>query len=184
MADTDTSEKSRADSEAAIRAMRAGKRPKQSKKKGKKLLLVAVLVLFLVGGGAAYKLMSAKDETEVVSVPMPEPEVTEPVEVIYMDLDPLFIPFKSAAGSRHKIVVILSLEVERSRQQDKRVRSLLPRLREAYVRALTSRPFPGTEDGSIETVYLKNRIRAENIRILGIGIVNDVLVRDIRVLPG
>ncbi|MGB0627438.1 MAG: hypothetical protein ACPGQ5_12805, partial [Alphaproteobacteria bacterium] len=63
------------------------------------------------------------------------------------------------------------------------VRALMPRLREAYVRALTSRPFPGVEDGSIETVYLKNRVRAENNRVLGLGVVNNVLVRDISVLP-
>ena len=96
----------------------------------------------------------------------------------------MFIPFQTEKGARHKIMVMLSLEIPREREEDKFVRSLLPRLREAYVRALTSRPFPGTEDESIETVYLKNRIRAENIRVLGIGIVNDVLVRDIRVLPG
>jgi len=70
-------------------------------------------------------------------------------------------------GQRHKIVVVLSLEVGREDFGDQRVR-----------------PFPGTDEGSIKTVYLKNRIRAENNRILGTGVVNDVLVRDNRVLPG
>ncbi len=188
MADTGTSGKAtRAESEAAIRAMRAGGIDDASAKpkKGKKKLVMIVLLAVLVGGcGAAYKLVLAKEPADVAAVPVPEPEISEPEELYYIDLDPLFIPFLSEKGARHKIVVVLSLEVGRKRQEDKLVRSLLPRLRESYVRALTSRPFPGTEDGSIETVYLKNRIRSENIRVLGIGVVNDVLVRDIRVLPG
>jgi hypothetical protein len=105
-------------------------------------------------------------------------------ELVYIKLDPLVIPFKTNEGQRHKMVVMLPLEVGRKDHADQRVRSLMPRLRESYVRSLTSRPFPGTEDGSIETVHLKNRIRAENNRILGTGVVNDVLVRDIRVLGG
>ncbi|MBT4906294.1 MAG: hypothetical protein HOK98_16300 [Rhodospirillaceae bacterium] len=188
MADTDTSgNTSRAESEAAIRAMRAGggnEEPTKPKKGKKKLVLVMLLVVLLGGGGAAYKLVLAKEPSEHAAVPVPEHEETVPDELYYIDLDPLFIPFQTEKGARHKIVVMLSLEVGRKRQEDKLVRSLMPRLREAYVRSLTSRPFPGTGDGSIETVYLKNRIRSENIRVLGIGVVNDVLVRDIRVLPG
>lgn len=188
MADTGTSGKmSRAESEAAIRAMRAGNgddAPEKPKKSKKKLIMVVLLAVLVGGGGAAYKLVLAKDPSTVAEVSVPKQEVIEPDELFYIDLDPLFIPFQSSKGVRHKIVVVLSLEVGRARQEDKLVRSLLPRLREAYVRALTSRPFPGVDDGSIETVYLKNRIRAENIRVLGQGVVNDVLVRDIRVLPG
>ena len=82
------------------------------------------------------------------------PEV-EQDELVYIKLDPLFIPFKTNEGQRRKIVVMLSLEVGRKDHADQRVRSLMPRLRESYVRSLTSRPFPGTEDGPIETVYLK-----------------------------
>lgn len=188
MADTGTSGKgSRAESEAAIRAMRAGTavdgddKPRKGKKK---LIMIALLAVLVGGGGAAYKLFFVKEPSTLAEVPLPEPEIIEPDELFYIDLDPLFIPFQSSKGARHKIVVVLSLEVGRARQEDRLVRSLMPRLREAYVRALTSRPFPGVDDGSIETVYLKNRIRAENIRVLGQGVVNDVLVRDIRVLPG
>ncbi len=182
MADTDTSkksEKTRAENEAAIRAMRKGK------KRGKLKLVAVLLVLLLVAGAGAFKFMGAGEEEkepELAAIERPGP--LDPSELIYINLDPLFIPFRTEEGARHKIVVILSLEVGRARHEDKLVRSLLPRLREAYVRTLTSRPFPGTEDGSIETVYLKNRLRAENIRVLGSGVVNDVLVRDIRVVPG
>lgn len=189
MADTDTSKKqSRSEGEAAIRAMRAGQDPNAvpEKKSKKKLILLILVILLVAGGGAAYKFVFAKDDTNLAEVPEPEPEpeVIAPVELVYIDLDPLFVPFETMEGQRHKIVMVLSLEVGRENHGDKRVRSLLPRLREAYVRSLTSRPFPGTAQGSIKTVYLKNRIRAENNRILGTGVVNDVLVRDIRVLPG
>ena len=188
MADTDISKgKSRADSEAAIRAMRAGEDPDAGKppKKGKKKLLLMMLVILLAaGGGAAYKFVLAKDDTMLAEVPDPEPEVVEADQLVYIDLAPLFVPFETNDGGRHKIVVVLSLEVGRRDNGDKRVWALLPKLRESYVRALTSRPFPRAEEGSIKTVYLKNRIRAENNRILGTGVVNDVLVRDIRVLPG
>jgi flagellar FliL protein len=188
MADTDTSKtQSRAESEAAIRAMRAGEGAdgdKPAKKGRKKLFLVLLVVLLAAGGGAAYKFLLAKDDSTLAEAPEPEPEVIEPVELVYIDLDPLFIPFRTSGGQRHKIVVVLSLEVGRKDNGDKCVWALLLRLRESYVRALTSRPFPGAEEGSIKTIYLKNRIRAENNRILGTGVVSDVLVRDIRVLPG
>ncbi len=188
MADSGTSDKkTRAEHEAEIRAMRAGKGADDGKpKKGKKKLLVLLLVLLLAGGGAGYKFLLAKPDPEVAEAPEPEPEPekAQPEDLVYINLDPLFVPFSTAEGQHHKIVVILSLEVERTNKSDKHVRAVMPKLREAYVRSLTARPFPGTEDGSIETVYLKNRIRAENNRILGIGVVNDVLVRDIRVLAG
>jgi len=187
MTDTDTSkQQSRAEGEASIRAMRAGEDPNAvpEKKSRKKLLVLILMILLVAGGGAAYKFVLAKDETSLAEVPEPEPEDVVPVEMVYIELDPLFVPFETVNGQRHKIVVVLSLEVGREDFGGQRVRSLLPRLREAYVRSLTSRPFPGTDEGSIKTVYLKNRIRAENNRILGTGVVNDVLVRDIRVLPG
>jgi flagellar basal body-associated protein FliL len=188
MADTDTS-KLREAAEADIRSMRAGEAPGGSqapkkKKSKKKFILLALVLLVGAGGAGTYKFVIAKpDDAAFAEVPEPEPEV-EQDELVYIKLDPLFIPFKTNEGQRHKIVVMLSLEVGRKDHADQRVRSLMPRLRESYVRSLTSRPFPGTEDGSIETVYLKNRIRAENNRILGTGVVNDVLVRDIRVLGG
>ena len=187
MADSDTSKKkSRADHEAEIRAMRAGQDPnaKPPKKGKKKLVLLLSVLLLAAGGGAAYKFILAPQDQELVEVPEPEPEPEEPADLMYIDLAPMFVPFSTAEGTHHKIVVVLSLEVDRADHSDKHVRALMPRLREAYVRALTSRPFPGTEDGSIETVYLKNRIRDQNNRILGIGRVNDVLVRDIRVVAG
>lgn len=189
MADTDTSGKqSRAESEAAIRAMRSGENPgnKPTNRKSKKKLFLLLLVLLLAaGGGAAYKFLIVPDDTSLAeAVPEPEPEPAKPVQLVYIDLDPLFVPFETSEGQRHKIVVVLSLEVEREQHSDKKVRALLPRLRESYVRSLTSRPFPGTGDGTIKIVYLKNRIRAENNKILGTGVVNDVLVRDVRVLPG
>lgn len=188
MADTDTSGKTtRAEDEAAIRAMRAGRSTDtsaSSKKSKKKLIVIMLLAVLVGGGGAAFKLLMAKDPSNVAEVSVPVPEVVEPEDLSYIDLAPLFIPFLTEKGARHKVIVMLSLEVGQKRNEDQLVRSLLPRLRESYVRALTSRPFPGVEDGSIETVYLKNRIRAENIRLLGLGVVNDVLVRDIRVVPG
>lgn len=188
MADTDTSnEKSRNENVDDIRAMREGGQPSEQKpkKSKKKLIVLVVLVLILTGGGgAAYKFVLAKPEGPPPEASVQEAQKQAALELMYIDLDPLFVPFETMEGEHHKIVLILSLEVDRANSMDKRVRSLMPRLRESYVRSLTSRPFPGTEDGTIETVYLKNRIRAENNRILGVGAVNDVLVRDIRVVSG
>ncbi|MBO6782987.1 MAG: hypothetical protein JJ899_06905 [Alphaproteobacteria bacterium] len=169
--------------------MRAGKdsSAEKPKKKGKKRLLLILLVLLVAGGGAAgYKFVLAAPDPALAEAgaPEPEPQPVAPGELIYINLDPLFVPFSTAEGAHHKIVVTLALEVDRAEHADEHVRAVMPRLREAYVRALTSRPFPGTADGTIETVYLKNRVRAENNRILGIGVVHDVLVRDIRVVAG
>ena len=91
-----------------------GEAPKKGKKKP---ILVVLLVLLMAGGGAAFMLMPGQAPDEHAAAPIPEPVIVEPEKLFYIDLDPLFVPFKTPAGARHKVVVMLSLEVGRSRHQ-------------------------------------------------------------------
>lgn len=72
MADTDTSGKApRAENEAAIHAMRAGRSPDTPtgpKKRKKKLLAIILLAVLVGGGGAAFKLLLAKEPSNVARV--------------------------------------------------------------------------------------------------------------------
>lgn len=184
MADSGTSKQTRKRDEADIHEMRA--RGAKAKRRSLKRLIVPLVGVLVLGGGgtAAYMTFLAPKpqetaEAEPEPIPLPEPR-----DLAYVNLEPLFIPYRSAEGYHHKIALMVSLEVDRSGDADVMVRAQMPRIREAYLTALMDRPLPGTEDGSIEVVYLKNRIRAENLKLFGAGVINDVLIRDIRVVRG
>lgn len=181
MAGTDTSSKARAADEADILAMRKGKRSK------KKLVVILAAVLLLGGGGAGawFTVLAPEPPVETAEPQEVEPEPRKgPEQPTYVNLDPLFVPYRGANGYQHRIALMLALEVDRATGADATVKSQIPRIREAYLMALTDRPLPGTSDGSIEIVYVKNRLRAENLRLLGPGVINDVLIRDIQVVSG
>lgn len=187
MADTDISEvddeaKSREQNLADIAAMRAGRRPGEKKPASpfRLILIIVAAVLMLAGGAVGAWFFLINQEEEVVEEEF-VPEIIPPPELAYVKLDPMFIPvIGERTGQKIRLVVSLALEVAEDGSESK-VRGILPRLHEAYLRALIERPLPQTADGRIEAVHIKNRVRAENLRILGPEIVHDVVVLDVRV---
>jgi len=98
---------------------------------------------------------------------------------MFVRMEPLHIPFYLKDGDRRRLVINARLEVDGTRQQDSAVYALMPRLREAFVRALSERPIPGSSEGDPQIVHINNRMRAAAIDIVGTGVVADVLVQDI-----
>jgi len=155
--------------------------PSRRKRRRRRLFLIggAALALLATAGaaGAAFGL-----KEEVVGPPPPPPLAVEAESVadpVFVRMDPLHIPFYLGNGDRRRLAVTARLEVDATRRNDEAVYALMPRLREAFVRALSERPLPGAAAGKPELVHIKNRMRAAAIDIVGAGIVADVLVQDI-----
>ncbi len=91
----------------------------------------------------------------------------------------MFVHVDLRSGKSSNVVVTLSLEVEEGGEHQVQVERALPRLYEAYLRTLTKEPLPGAEDGKVVVAHIKNRIRAENLRLLGPGVVHDVVLKNI-----
>ena len=174
MADTDTSEdelldEDGDDTEASNTPTKSGRR---------KLVLFAAIGLLVIGGaGGGWFVFGPKHsateaETEV-------PVIEAPRKLAYIDLQPFFIQVKTSTGELQNVVVTLALEVEKGSDDHIRVERAMPRLYEAYLRTLTDRPLPGAADGQVEVAHIKNRIRAENLRMFGPGAVYDVVLRNI-----
>lgn len=151
-----------------------------NKKGRRKLILFALIGLFVLGGagGGAFVFLSGND-TEAAAEDEP-PVIEKPPELAYIDLEPIFIQVKTGNGVLQNVVVELALEVELGNAAETRIRAEMPRLYEAYLRALTDRPLPSanSNSGDVEPTHIKNRIRAENLRLLGPGVVYDVVLKN------
>ncbi|MFT5180642.1 MAG: flagellar basal body-associated protein FliL [Alphaproteobacteria bacterium] len=169
MADTDISIDEDPDEEVAEPAKISGRR---------KLILFALIGLLILGsvGGGSF-IFFVRDTT--VQVEDEPPVIEAPLELAYIDLEPIFIQVETSTGILQNVFVALALEVEDGSKEADRVRSEMPRLYEAYLRTLTDRPLPGAADGNVEVTPIMNRINAVNLRLLGPGVVYDVVLRNL-----
>ena len=174
MAATDTSEDEILDEEGD-----GAKSSGTSAKSGRgKLILFALIGLLVVGSaaGGAFVFLGKKDAQ--VAVEDEPPVIEAPRKLTYIEVDPIFIQVETGKGVLQNVVVALSLEVEMGNSDALRVQNEMPRLYEAYLRTLTDRPLPRGENGDVEVTHIKNRIRAENLRLLGPGVVYDVVLNN------
>lgn len=180
MADTDISEDEMLDED--------GEKPVQGPppgKKGHKKLIIFALVGLLVAGGAAGGAYVFLLGNETVAEQEDVPPVIENLRRIgYVNIKPIFIQVQNDKGVYQNLVVELALEVEKDSRDEERIKLAMPLLFESYLRTLTARPIPGAADGKVEVSHIKNRIRAENLRILGPGAVHNVIMRNIWISEG
>lgn len=154
-------------------------------KKGHKKLIIFSLVGLLVAGaaaGGAFVFFLGNDTVaEEEDVP---PVIEELRRIGYIKIKPIFVQVETDKGVFQNLVVELALEVEKDSKDEERIKLAMPFLFEAYLRTLTARPIPGAADGKAEVSHIKNRIRAENLRILGPGAVHNVVLSNIWISEG
>lgn len=180
MADTDISENEILGEDGDAASSKAS----PAKPGRRKLILFALIGILVVGAaaGGGYVFLAGKNKTDAEEDA--PPVIEAPRKLAYIDLEPFFIQVKTDKGLLQNIVVTLALEVEKNSDEEERVKQVMPRLYEAYLRTLTDRPLPGAATGEVEVAHIKNRIRAENLRLLGPGAVYDVILRNIWVTEG
>ena len=136
-----------------------------------------ILVLMLIGGeagrlagfdvGQAWASAEEKEEDEG-GVLDAEPE--------YIRLDPISVPIRGKRKISHYVFLSLSLEVANSGETD-RVQRYRPKLRDAFIRDLNGKTvLSKAGDGTLDFDAIKKRLIRRAEKILGKGIVTDVLI--------
>lgn len=153
-------------------------------KSGRKKLIIFALVGLLFAGGAgggAFVFYGNDTSAEEEDAP---PVIEDLRRIGYIRIKPIFIQVETDRGELQNVVVELALEVEKDGRDEARIKLIMPRLFEAYLRTLTDRPLAAAADGKTDVTHIKNRIRAVNLEILGPGAVHDVVMRNIWVTEG
>ncbi len=98
-------------------------------------------------------------------------------QALFIELEPLTAPFIRDGNFAHYVLLVVNLEVGNKRDIE-RVREMLPRLRDAFVtelHALAATRSPNQR--LINVARVKARLIAGTHKVLGPGVVRDVLVQ-------
>lgn len=147
----------------------------------KKILIIGGLVgLLAAGGGGGYFVFVAgakaeKSEKVEEEAPPPPPPLPELPKVTFFKLEPLNVPFSDANKPR-RLMLVVSLEL-RDADAKARVEHLLPRLRDAFLQDLYSRPLEAKAGGQTDFDQIKWRLMARSEAVLGANVVTGILVQ-------
>ena len=105
-----------------------------------------------------------------------EAPAVETSEAVYIEMQPLSAPIMRNKRVRYYIHMTVSLQVA-GEDAKRKVYQHMPRLRDAFVRDLHGRSVTrGRDDQSVDFAAVKARLLAQSERVLGAGLVTDVLV--------
>ncbi len=140
----------------------------------KKLVVILVAALVLGGGGyigwMQYFADGSGEGAGGGSAPVGD-------QALFVELDPLTAPFLRDGKFAHYVLLVVNLEVGSERDIE-RVREMLPRLRDAFVTELHALAATRSPDQRLINVgRVKARLIAGTHRVLGPGVVRDVLVQ-------
>ena len=140
----------------------------------KKLVVILVAALVLGGGGyigwMQYGAAGSGEDAGGGSVPMGG-------QALFVELDSLTAPFLRDGKFAHYVLLVVNLEVGSERDLA-RVRELLPRLQDAFVTELHALAATRSPNQRLINVgRVKARLIAGTQRVLGPGVVRDVLVQ-------
>lgn len=150
----------------------------------KKIILLVLALLVLIGAGVGgYMMFGPKpaDHAEEEKKEEKPPRVGPPV---YAQIGPMIVPLMGAKNVQQNIMFTVSLEVDDEPTRES-VRAQSPRLTDAYVQAL----YGGLEtgqviDGQILNIpALKAKLQEATDKVLGPGIVHDVLIQSVTQRP-
>ena len=177
MADTDTSNDGDAADDEADGA--------EPKKKGKLLLILALVgVLLVSGGGAAtwFLVLAPGDEGAAVVAEV-EPEPAPPEVPAFVAVEWLVVQTRGRRTPFRSLSVLVTLEVDGEGFADAEVAGAMPRLRDAFLLALSEPPLVSDPNERVDATEVKARIGAAADAILGDHLVRDVLIVSILDAP-
>lgn len=169
MADTDTSDEE------------SGDDSEESKKKSKLPLILAaagVLILFAGGAAAWFLVLAPGDDTvaEVVEEPLPPP----PPAPGFVNVEWLVIQTPGEHKPFRDLSFLVMLEVDGEGFDNVAVAQEMPKLRDAFLVALTEPALVDSPTGRVDAVEVKTRLQDAADHVLGEGLVKDVLIQAIQ----
>lgn len=148
----------------------------------KKLIIAAsaALVILGLGAGGAVFMLNGKS---AVAKPV-EPVVEAPKFPIFVQMEPLNVPVIRSDNKRYIYAIGMALQV-----QDEKTKGLvtaqMPRLRDAFLRQVNGQPLEGGQgNDAVNLELLKRRLNGQADKILGTGVVEDVLFHRVIRLQG
>lgn len=116
----------------------------------------------------------------VVQAPAPRAEdahgAPAPAGPVFVAVDPLVIPVIDAGSVRRHLVYVLQLEAADA-AAGARIRDQMPRLRDAFLRALANIADRVGNGPAPDVERVKRSLAAASERVLGPHVVNDVLIQ-------
>lgn len=151
----------------------------------KKIILLVLALLVLIGAGVGGYVMfgpkPGKEGEHQEEAPKKKERVGPPV---YVQVGPMIVPVLGAKKVEQNIMVTVSLEVDDDTVKEQ-VRNQSPRLIDAYVQALYGGIDKGqVVDGQVINIpALKTKLQETTDKVLGPGVVHDVLIQSVSQRP-
>jgi flagellar protein FliL len=164
----------------------------------KKILIALVGLGVLGGGGAGAYFMLFKQSAQAALPPATQEHAQAEAdhgakegehgaaksEPTFVKLDPLVVPVMDSEGAAQVISLMISLEVKDAAASEK-VTALQPRIKDAFIQDLygvVNNP-AAMEKGVLNVGYVKKRLQSVSAKVMGEGVVNDVLLQMVQQSP-
>ncbi|MEQ8443494.1 MAG: hypothetical protein RIM33_12295 [Alphaproteobacteria bacterium] len=138
----------------------------------KKILLILIILLLAGGGGGGYYyffILAA--EGEMAEEPEPPPDIR------FIEMDSLRIPVIRGGAVVNYVAITVSLETIGPENEEFAI-SLLPRLRNAFLTDLNGYFATVPVEDRIMVRSVKRRLMVLSERVLGPGVITDVLIQN------
>ncbi|PJB70545.1 MAG: flagellar basal body-associated FliL family protein [Alphaproteobacteria bacterium CG_4_9_14_3_um_filter_47_13] len=160
-----------------------------------KLAFLALLAILILGGGGAgayfyfqQPAQASVGETEEHTQAKEKSSSTHGKEdaehSLFVELDPLILPIVDNNGVSQIINIVIMIEVTGDKNKDL-VQNLQPRLKDAYIQELYGvlNKHAALQGGVLQVGMIKERLGTISNRVLGEGVVNDVLLQVVQQRP-
>lgn len=159
-----------------------------------KIAIMAVIAILVLGGGAggAYFYFNQKaeasvgetDEHKVAKEEKHDKKGGAPAHLAFVEMDPLVLPIIDADGISQLVSLVIVLQVHDDKQKAE-VTAQIFRIKDAYIQDMYGvlNKHEAVKDGVIQVSLLKERLNAASTRVLGEGVVSDVLLQVVQQRP-
>ncbi len=156
-----------------------------------KIAILAIVAILVLGGGAggAYFYFNQKAEASIGAdgAHVATKEVkkdSKPAHLAFVEMDPLILPIIDAEGINQLVSLVIVLQVHDDKQKAE-VTAQMFRIKDAYIQDMygSLNKNVAIKDGVLQVDVLKQKLSAANDRILGDGVVSEVLLQVVQQRP-
>lgn len=156
-----------------------------------KVAILALVAILVLGGGAAgvyfyfgQKAEASIGETGEHVAAKDVKKKEKPEHMAYVEMDPLVLPIVDANGISQMVSLVIVLQVHDD-QQKAVVSAQMPRIKDAYIQDMYGvlNQHVAVKDGVIQVSIIKEKLTTATDRVLGEGVVSDVLLQVVQQRP-